>query len=58
MPKMKPASSTARKNGTVLAACTCVHKFQDKEYNGRRLHNLCAGGVKRRCTVCGKETVI
>jgi hypothetical protein len=47
------------KNGTLVAACDCVHVFQDKQYGaGRRLHNIAALGTKRRCTVCGKTVGI
>jgi len=51
------ASKSTAKYGTVVASCTCVHAFQDKQYGtNRRLHNLCGKGTKRRCTVCRKET--
>ena len=43
------------KSGTIIAPCLCKHDFQDKQYKGQRLHNICAKGTKRRCTVCGKE---
>lgn len=48
--------TVTKKSGTFVAACGCTHAYQDREYGkGRRLHNICAGGAKRRCTVCGKE---
>ncbi len=57
MSKPQVSVSAPKKNGTLVAVCTCAHKFQDKEYgSGRRLHNISGKGTKRRCTVCSKET--
>lgn len=60
MPKQLQTSTKApTKNGTVVAPCKCTHKFQDSIYGaGRRLHNLCAKGLKRRCTVCSAEVML
>ncbi len=41
---------------TKLLTCTCVHDYQDKKYNFKKIHNSCGREGKRfRCTVCGKE---
>jgi hypothetical protein len=57
MAKTEEVKTPSKKNGTMVASCTCAHKFQDSEYGaGRRLHNISAKGAKRRCTVCGRET--
>jgi hypothetical protein len=38
-----------------ILPCTCVNKFQDKEYGtGKRAFNECLKD-KWRCTVCGRE---
>lgn len=57
--KQQVSVNAPKKNGTVVAACVCTHTFQDKQYGaGRRLHNICGKGTKRRCTVCSKEAVL
>jgi preprotein translocase subunit YajC len=41
--------------------CTCKHEYQDKKYgNQMRIGNKIktTGGVKVRCTVCGKEITV
>lgn len=43
---------------TIVKACTCASKFQDKRYGKKmRLHNFTAksNGTVVRCTVCEKE---
>lgn len=41
----------------MIAPCTCTHAYQDELHGaGNRVHNKTAKG--RRCTVCGKETVL
>lgn len=45
-----------KKFGTTVLSCVCDHIAQDKLYGAKkRLHNLCHGGVKARCTVCSRE---
>jgi hypothetical protein len=47
------------KYGTYIKECTCTHEFQDRLYGfKKRLHNLCAGGEKARCTVCTNTIMV
>ena len=37
----------------VKCKANCKHEYQDKKYNGMKVHNQTNHGLK--CTVCGNE---
>lgn len=40
----------------MIMKCSCTHGTQDQFHGkGNRVHNLCKGNTKARCTVCGTE---
>jgi hypothetical protein len=54
---MRDTQSTGRKQGSVIATCTCKNTYQDNAYGkGNRVHNLSGKADKKRCTSCKRES--